>query len=86
MSVKNAQNDETRGQLRNEDAVTRKPGSHPVGTGVGAALGGTEAGAAAGLVGGPVGTVAGAVIGGVAGGFFNKTYGRKKTKSTNETN
>ena len=72
MSVKNAQNNETRGQLRNEDAITREPGSHPVGTGVGAALGGAAAGAAAGLVGGPLGTVAGAVIGGVAGGFAGK--------------
>ncbi len=59
-------------ELRNEDAITGEPGSHPVGTGVGAALGGAAAGAAAGLAAGPVGTVAGAVIGCVAGGYAGK--------------
>ncbi len=64
--------DETRAELRNEDAITGEPGAHPVGTGVGAALGGAAAGAAAGIVAGPIGTVAGAVIGGVAGGLAGK--------------
>lgn len=63
---------ETAEELRNEDAITGEPGSHPVGSGVGAAVGGAAAGAAAGAVGGPVGAVAGAVVGGVAGGLAGK--------------
>lgn len=57
MAVKNFKRDETREELRNKDAITGEPGSHPVGAGVGAALGGAAAGDAAGLVGGPIGTV-----------------------------
>ncbi|CAD77504.1 hypothetical protein [Rhodopirellula baltica] len=72
MSVKRTNEDETREELRNEDAITGEPGSHPVGTGVGAALGGAAAGAAAGTVAGPIGTVAGAIVGGVAGGYAGK--------------
>src|SRR5262245_28912316 len=53
---------------RNEDPITKAPGSHPVGTGVGAA-GGALAGAAAGAaVGGPVGAAVGGVTGAVVGG------------------
>jgi len=74
MSVDNRsiRHNETREELRNEDAITGAKGSHPVGSGVGAALGGAATGAAAGLVAGPIGTVAGAVIGGVAGGLAGK--------------
>ncbi len=72
MAVKKPINEETREELRNEDAITGEAGSHPVGSGLGAALGGAAAGAAAGLAAGPIGTVAGAVIGGVAGGLAGK--------------
>ena len=64
--------DETRRQLRNEDPITREPGSHPLGAGTGAVIGGATVGAAAGSLAGPIGTVAGAVVGGVAGALAGK--------------
>lgn len=63
---------EEKAELRNEDAITGQPGSHPLGSGVGAAVGGAAAGAAAGALAGPIGTVAGALVGGVAGGLAGK--------------
>lgn len=70
----------------NRDPITKKPGAHPIGTGIGAAAGGvagTAAGAAisgavAGTaVGGPVGTAVGMVVGAVAGGLAGKAVGER---------
>ena len=59
---------------RNEDPITKEPGSHPVGVGVGTAAG-AAAGGAIGAVGGPVGAAIGAVVGGVAGAAAGKAGG-----------
>lgn len=56
---------------RNEDPITREPGSHPLGVGVGTAAG-AAAGGAIGAVGGPVGAAVGAVVGGIAGAAAGK--------------
>lgn len=74
-------NDETRKRDenltrdRNEDPITKQPGSHPAGTGVGAVAGGAlgvGGGAAAGAttgtaMGGPVGAAVGGAVGAIAG-------------------
>jgi hypothetical protein len=67
-------NDETRAERRNEDAITGAPGSHPVGTGIGAASGGAT-GMALGAAGGPVGMAIGAVSGAIVGGLVGKGIG-----------
>jgi uncharacterized protein (TIGR02271 family) len=56
----------------NRDPISKKPGAHPVGTGIGAAAGGAATGAAVGSVAGPVGTAAGIVGGAVVGGLAGK--------------
>lgn len=80
-----------RGTDANLDPISKKPGAHPVGTGVGAALGGAAGivgagagavaagtGASAGaLLGGPVGALAGAAVGAVIGGLAGKAVAEK---------
>jgi hypothetical protein len=68
----------------NRDPISKKPGAHPVGTGVGAAAGGVAgvagaaaAGAAAGSAAGPVGTAAGLAVGAVVGGLAGKGVAEK---------
>lgn len=51
---------------QNQDPISGKPGSHPIGAGIGTAAGAT-AGAALGAAAGPIGAAAGAMIGGLAG-------------------
>ena len=65
-----------KGTDANRDPITKKPGAHPVGTGVGAASGGA-AGAAVGALGGPVGAAVGLVAGAVAGGLAGKGVAEK---------
>jgi hypothetical protein len=65
----------------NRDPISKKPGAHPVGTGVGAAAGGmagsAAAGAAAGSAAGPVGAAAGLVGGAIVGGLAGKGVAEK---------
>jgi len=72
MIIKRKTEESTHGELRNEDALTGEPGSHPMGTGLGAAIAGAAAGAATGTLAGPVGTVLGTIVGGVAGAYAGK--------------
>lgn len=78
----NRDTDSARGKSANLDPITKKPGAHPIGTGVGAAAGGiagaAAAGAAAGTaVGGPIGAAAGLVVGAVVGGLAGKAVAEK---------
>jgi hypothetical protein len=65
-----------KGKDANLDPLTKKPGAHPVGTGVGAA-GGAVAGAALGAIAGPIGAAVGLVTGAVAGGLAGKGVAEK---------
>lgn len=74
--------DTARGKSANLDPITKKPGAHPIGTGVGAAAGGIAGAAAAGaatgtVVGGPVGAAVGLVAGPVVGGLAGKAVAEK---------
>ena len=74
--------DSARGKSANLDPITKKPGAHPIGTGIGAAAGGMAGAAAAGaatgtVVGGPVGAAVGLVAGAVVGGLAGKAVAEK---------
>jgi hypothetical protein len=59
----------------NRDAITKEPGSHPIGTVIGSAGGAVSGGAVGAVVAGPIGAVIGGVIGAMAGGAAGHAAG-----------
>jgi hypothetical protein len=57
---------------RNQDPVTKQPGSHPFGTAAGTATAGLAGALLGGVLAGPVGAAAGTIVAGVAGGLAGK--------------